>query len=236
MGLLDFFLSEDKKIQKHQRRLTNRDVQVEDREASAQWLADNGSGKSLVALLSRFDMNLENQLKDRAEKDFVYGLLVQKGEAVVKPLTVHLKRCRQFALPIRLLAELQGDEAAIEQVFGLLEHEREKDDFKPEKKTHLLVWLAERRHPGVLEAARPFLADFDEGVRCSAAEAMIAQGDEAARAPLLDALANPEEDSNRLRVRIADVFAQRRWSTGDVDVSSALPDGYVARDGRIVTT
>ena len=38
MGLFDFFLSDEKKIAKHQRRLTNRDSQPEDREASARWL------------------------------------------------------------------------------------------------------------------------------------------------------------------------------------------------------
>ena len=32
MGLFDFLLSEDKRIQKEQRNLTNRDLQAEDRE------------------------------------------------------------------------------------------------------------------------------------------------------------------------------------------------------------
>lgn len=235
MGLFDIFLNEDKKIQKHQRRLTDRNAQAEDREAAATWLSDNGSGKALVALVSRFDMNLENQLKDKAEKEYVYGLLAQKGEALEKPLMLHLKRCRQFAMPIRLLEDLKGEEAAVESVFDLLQHELDKDDFKPEKKLNLLVWLAERRHPGALAAARPFLRDFDEGVRYAAAEVLIAQGTDEARLPLLEALANPNDDSNRVRVRISDVFVGRRWPIGEASLEGRLTEGYQVRDGRIVT-
>ena len=80
MGLFDMFLDEDKRIAKEQRTLTNRDKQPEDREASARWLADRESPKAVVALLTRFDMNLDNHLKDRAEKDFVYALCGSLGD------------------------------------------------------------------------------------------------------------------------------------------------------------
>lgn len=235
MGLFDFFLPEDQKIQRHQRWLTDKNQQPEDRDTSARFLFDNGSPKALLALLTRFDMNLENGLKDKAEKEQVFGMLASKGEDLLRPLEVHLKKCRQFALPIRLLEELKGEQAATEAVFGLLGHELEKDNFKPEKKLHMLVWLAQRKHPGAIEAARPFLKDFDEGVRCAAAEVLIGQGSEDARPPLLEALANPKEDSNRLRVRVAEVFAQRRWAVGDTALEGVLPAGYAVRDGRIVT-
>lgn len=235
MGLFDFFRSEDDKIRRQQRRVTDRNLQAEDREAAARWLADNGSGKALVALLSRFDVNLENQLKDQSEKELVYALLLQKGDALEAPLRAHLKRCRQIALPLRLFEELRGEQATIELVFELLRLELEKDDFKPAKKTNLLVWLAERKHPDAIEQARPFLQDFDEGVRCAAAEILIGQGSDQARPPLLAALAHPGEESNRLRVRIAEVFAQRRWPVDDADLEGRLVGGYAVREGRIVS-
>lgn len=235
MGLFDFFRSEDDKIRRQQRRVTDRNLQPEDREAAVRWLADNGSGKALLALLSRFDMNLENQLKDQSEKEFTYDLLLQKGDALEAPLRSHLKRCRQFALPLRLFEELRGEQAAIELVFELLRIELEKDDFKPDKKSNLLVWLAERKHPDAIEQVRPFLQDFDEGVRYAAAEVLIGQGTDAARPHLLAALAHPGEESNRLRVRIAEVFAQRRWPVDDADLEGRLIGGYTVRDGRIVS-
>lgn len=234
MGLFDFFLSEDKRIARQQRTLTDRDAQAEDRDKAARWLADNGSPKALVALLTRFDLQLENGLKDKAEKELVYGLVVGSGDGAERPLDRHLERCRHVALALKMYVELKGEPAAIERVFQVLEHERKKDDFKPQKKVDLLVWLAERRHAGAVAAASPFLEDFDEGVRYAAAEVIIAQQDDAGRAQLEKVLRNAAEESNRLRVRVADVFAQRRWSV-DPSAQVHLPGGFSVRDGRVIS-
>jgi hypothetical protein len=233
--MFDVFLKTDKRIQKQQRRITNRDAQPEDREAAARWLVEQGSGKALVALLSRFEMNLEHQINDKEEKEFVFALLASVGDPLFKPIRVHLKRCRQFALPIRLFQELKGLEATIEMVFELLQREFDKDDFKPDKKTNMLVWLTEHRHERAIEEVEKFLTDFDEVVRCSAVEVILAQEDAAGSLPLERALLRPDEDSNRLRVRLSEVFAQRRWPLNAPDeVAKALSDGFAVRDGRVV--
>ncbi len=236
MGLFDMFLPEERRIAKEQRTLTNRDKQTEDREASARWLADRKNPKAYVALLTRFDMNLENQLKDRSEKELVFGLLAAAGaDAVKRPLERHLGRCKQIATPLRLHVELFGLDPTVEKVFDVLELERQKDDFKPEKKIDLLVWLADKRHDRCIEVAAPFLEDFDENVRYAAAEVMIAQQDDQARSLLEAALANPDEESNRVRVRLAEVFAQRRWSVEQPEaIAQSLPETYQVHDGRVV--
>ncbi len=232
----NFLLSEDKRIQKEQRRVTHRDLQPEDREAAARWLSDNGSPKALVALLTRFDMQLEHQMNDRDEREFVYQLLVGHGpEALRRPLRAHLKRCRMIAMPMRMYAELYGDEAAVEMAFELLAAERERDDFKPGKKIDLLVWLVDHTHPGAIEACAPFLEDFDEGVRYAAAEVLLAQKDDAARPLLEKVLANPGEEANRLKVRLCEAFQRRGWPLDDPDaVAPNLPEAFEVRDGRIV--
>lgn len=234
MGIFDFFLSEEERIRRQQRTLTNRDKQPEDRETAARWLADNGSPKALVALLTRFDMSLENQLKDKSEKERVYGLLAKAGQATLRPLERHLEKCRAVPLPLKLLVEIAGEEAAIEKVFRLLEAERGRDDFNPEKKIDLLVWLVERRHPRAIEVVAPLLEDFDEGVRYAAAEVCFAQQDDAARPLLEKILRNPAEESNRLRVRVGDMFAQRRWPLELSEGAPALPAGFSLREGRLV--
>jgi hypothetical protein len=235
MGFFDLFLSEEQRIQRHQRTLTNRDAQADDREASARWLVDNGKPKALVALLTRFDMNLENQLKDKAEKDFAYALLAGMGDDLFRPLERHLERCRQIALPLRMYVETQGVQAAIEKVYDVLERERAKDDFKPQKKVDLLVWLSEHPHPNAMGAARPFLEDFDEQVRYSAAEVIMAQQGDAGKPSLEKVMLNPEEESNRLRVRIAGVFIERGWrlDTADDQATEHLPGGFTLKDGRL---
>ena len=238
MGMFDFFLSEDKRIAKEQRNLTNRDKQPDDREAAVRWLADRKAPKAIVALLTRFDMNLENQLKDKGEKELVYALVANMGDIVVRPLDRHLGRCRQIATPLRLYVDVKGRAAAVEKVFDLLQVERERDDLnKPEKKVDLLIWLVEHKHPRAIEHCTPFLQDFDENVRYAAAEVMISQQDDAARPALERALQNPTEESNRLKVRLAEVFQQRGWVLDDPEkVAANLTQTFAVRGGRVVAS
>jgi len=234
MSFFDFFLSEEKKITKNRHRLTSRDSQAEDREAAARWLADNGSPKAYMALLSRFDMKLEHQLNDKAEKEFTYSLVVSLGDGMIRPLRSWLKRCKLVGVPLQAYQELTDTETAIELLYKLLAAELERDDFKPVKKHALLVWLAEHKHPGALQAAAPFLDDFDENVRCAATEVLITQNDPAAAAILEKRLTNEDEDSNRLRHRVAEIFAARGWPVSDEQaVGEVLPDGYSVSGGRI---
>ena len=236
MGLFDRFFGDEAKIQKHTRRLTNRDSQPDDRDASARWLAERGTAQALIGLLQRFDLSLEHQMKDAGEKDLAYSLLLAKGEQAIEPTKAWLRQCKQFAMPLRLLGEIGGGNAAIETAYELLELELKKDDFKPEKKKGLLVWLADMRHSGASRAAEPFLKDFDEGVRYAAAEVIIAQGADTGRGPLLDVIANPKEESNRLKTRIAEIAVQRSWRVEDraEALTKSLPSGFQVRDGRLL--
>ena len=232
MGLFDMFLSEDKLISKRQRTLTSLDSTPEDREMAAFWLSDNASPKALTALLSRFDMNLTHQLNDRDEKEKVYSLLVSHGDKLDRSLRAWLKQCKQFAIPLRLFGELQGREEAVQMVLELLRMEHAKDDFKPKKKTELLIWLAGVRHDDCLEVASLFLTDFDEGVRLAATEVILAQQDDGARDHLMAVLTNPDEESNRLKIKVTESFVSRGWSVDDVELPG-LADGFEKVGGRI---
>lgn len=238
MGIFDIFLNEEQRIAKEQRTLTNRDSQPEDRDASARWLAGRDKPKAYVALLTRFDMKLENQLKDRNEKDLVYSLLLDAGtDALERPLDRHLRRCRDVATPLRLHQELLGLDATIAKAFEILELERAKDDFKPQKKLDLLVWLVDHPRPESIERTTPLLDDFDENVRCAAVEVLIATQDHAVRPILEKAMVKPDEESNRLRVRVAQIFHQRDWLVDEREAFGAvLPGGYAMNGDRVATT
>lgn len=236
MGLFDFFLSEEGQIKKNTARVTNRDSQPEDREAAARWLAERNSPQALLGMMQRFDLTLEHQLKDQSEKELVFDLLVAKGAQVVEPVKVWLRQCKSLAMPLKLLGEVAGREAAIEMCFELLRIEHQKDDFKPGKKKALLVWLADQRHAGAAAVAAPFLADFDEGVRYSAVEVIAGQAGDEGRAPLLGLLSGTKEESNRVRIRVASVFVQRGWRVDDAGegLAGVLPAEFKVRDGRLV--
>lgn len=234
MAFFDIFLSTEKKIQKNRQRLTSKDSQAEDRELAARWLVENGSDQALMALLSRFDMRLEHQLNDKAEKELVYGLAASVGQPLVKPLRSWLKQCKYVSLPMKLYEELTDHDKAVRAVYKLLEAEAKKNDFKPMKKNALLVWLAEHKEQGAVEAATPFLGDFDEEVRCSAVEVLIKQDVDVAEL-LEGVMLRDGEDSNRLRHRIAEIFSVRGYTVRDPEAFGAvLPDGFAMRDSRVV--
>ncbi|MCB9666437.1 MAG: HEAT repeat domain-containing protein [Alphaproteobacteria bacterium] len=234
MGLFDMF-SKEGKLKRHARRMADRDAMPEDRDASARWLAEEGSRPSIAGLLTRFDMNLTQDMKDRAEKQLVFDLLTGLGEPVVEPLNVWVRRCKQYAWPLKLLVALRDEDEAVTAVFEILAGPVGKATFEPERRKELVVWLAERRHAGIVEHVAPFLKDFDEEVRYAAAETLVAQGDDSARQPLLAVLANPEEESLRLKHRLAQVFRQRGWSVeGELGEETVLPSGFQVREGRIV--
>jgi hypothetical protein len=234
MGLFDYFTQEGK-LKRHARRMSDRDAMPEDREASAHWLAEEGSRAAIAGLLRRFDMSLTQQMKDRTEKELVYRLLLQLGDDVVEPTHTWLKRCKQYAWPLKLLVELEGEAPVVKTVYDVLDGPVGKAAFEPERRRELLVWLGERRDPGVFEHVPRFLSDFDEDVRYAAAEVLIAQEDDAAREPLLAVLADPDEESIRLKHRIAGVFEKRAWRVGEASLEGVLPPDYAVQDGRIAS-
>lgn len=215
MGIFDFiFGGEEAQLKRHAKRMVNLNATAEDREASAYWLAEKGDDEAILALLNRFTVKYEQGMKDAAEKEMVYRLLVDMGPAVVGPTRSWVRTNQNFAQPIRLIEHFEGPEAAVELLLEMLAEEN--DPFKPEKKRQILIHLADFRDERIADGVRKALHDFDEGVRYAATDAMLAQESFPGVHELLaGVLADPEEDSNRMKVRIAEVFHQRRWSLGE---------------------
>lgn len=236
MAFLDFlFGGDDAQIKKHARRIADRNAQPEDREGSARWLAEKGGEAALQGLLNRFNLQLEHTLKDQREKDYVLDLLAQHGATAVTAARSFARTTPSFQYAVRLVERIDGAANATELLIDLLAEEQVENEWKPEKKKTLLISLAERKDPRIVGAAARFLVDFDEGVRNAAVEAIAAQPGDDGRAPLLAALLRKDEESTRIRGRLAEVFATRRWTVGgDTWLATHLPDGYRLVDDRIV--
>jgi hypothetical protein len=231
MGFMDF-LTGGPPIKRHGRRMTDRDSQAEDREASAYWLAKEGSDEALDALCNRFSMQLEHGMKDRKEKDLVFDLLVEHGARGAAVARRFAGRHLAFAYAVRVVERVEGAPAATSLLLDMLARESVDNELKPEKKHHLLVAVAERADARIVAAAAPFLADFDEGVRNAAMEAIAAQEDPSAAEVLYRVLANPKEESTRVRGRVAEVFASKGWpAPSDAWLDANLPVGF-RRDGE----
>lgn len=238
MGLFDFLTGggPEKQIIRQGKRVSNRDLQPEDREAAARWLAGDGSPQALLALLGRFDVQIENHMKDANEKEMVYQFLLEHGNACVEPCVAYVRRCKHIGYPLRLLESVGGRGPVLDAILELLDAEAAKEDFKADRKKQLLIKATEYRDARLVPSVARFLKDFDEGVRYAAVEALLVQEAEGARLPLLECMVNPAEESNRLRIRIAEAFVARKWSVEPhvADLQSNPVPGFDVSGGTLV--
>ena len=189
-------------------------------------------------------MMYDKTIEDEQEKEWVFEILVEKGAAILPALKRYLASADSISWPLRLLEKVVDTEPeeidVIEEVLARHEPGYERD---PTKKIQLLTHLAGLKHPRVPPLAAPYLADMDEGVRYAAIEALLRQGDAAAAVPpLLDLFVSEKEESLRIRIRIADGFAEHGWALGGrrAEVEKRLPDAFLieprdprAQDARI---
>jgi HEAT repeat protein len=234
MGLLDFFTGgSEGQLKRHSKRATNLNAQAEDREASLHWLAQEGSEQAILGLLGRFSITYEHQMKDLNEKQLVFGLLEELGAAVCAPIKTWSKGAAQFARPLQLVDRFEGEAATVRLLLDMLA--LENDPFKPEKKRQILIKLAEYTDERIVPGIDECLRDFDEGIRYAAVEAVLSQPDESVRGSLAACIADDKEESNRLRVRIAEAFHQRGWGLGEhaAAVEAYPPHGWVVTGDQL---
>ena len=233
MGVFDLFSKDSRDLrarEKNVSRAINKYAQSPDRMKALQALVDDGSPEALYGLLRRFGMMYDKTIDDEQEKEWVFEVLAEKGSAVLGPLKKYFFAAESITWPLRLLDKVAATKedviALLEQVLARHEPGYERD---PTKKIQLMNHLAGIKHPRVSPLVLPYLGDMDEGVRCAAVDALVEQADEpAARLPLLDHFASDKEDSLRIRLRIADGFADLGWTLGDrrAAVEKLLPDAF----------
>jgi len=169
-------------------------------------------------------------MKDQVEKDRVERMLLAVGADAIAPMADFLRRSRSFARAMAVYRKLAGDDVAKALNLELLDVEFAKSGLKPKKKHDLLVMLANFQGADVTESAIRFLSDFNEGCRYACVEVLITQEETPEiRSALLERL-SPEEESGRVKHRIADIASQRRWKVGKVEV----PENFKLQSGRLV--
>jgi HEAT repeat protein len=155
-------------------------------------------------------------------------MLVEKGAAVLPALKRYMASADSISWPLRLLDKvIDGKEGRIDVIAAVLEKHEPGYERDPTKKIQLLNHLGGLKHERVSPLVVPYLEDMDEGVRFAACEALLKQADEpVARTPLIDQIV--KEDSLRLRIRIADGFAELAWAIAErrADVEKVLPETF----------
>jgi hypothetical protein len=220
-------------------------AQSPDRFAAMEKLRADGSEDALYSLAKRFSYVYDKTIEDEQEKEFVCDALVAKGEIAIPAVRRFAREAESLSWPLRVLERICTQQQLLEIVDEILEREEPGYTRDPARKIQLLTWLGEWKGPPAAELAKrivPYLADFDEGVRFIAADALShpdARDEATAKIPLLDAMIRPEEESRRIKVRCAEVLAECGWTITEKKelvaplLSSQLPEFGMNHDKLI---
>lgn len=210
--------SKDRALKKTIDRATNRLAQSPDRWAAMEKLRDIGTDEALEGLCRRFSFSYDKTIEDQQEKRWVVDVLGGKGETAIAPLRRYMMNASSLGYPLQALERMASREAALEVVDALLAAEEPGYTRDPKKRIDIIEWLdAWEGASGeeVLRRVLPYLGDFDEQVRFKTIEAAANNPHPSAAEPLVGALVNEEEESIRLRQRIAEVLAEQGLPLGD---------------------
>lgn len=228
--------SKEAKLQRLIKKAGNQLSQSPERHAAMEGLLNHGSDEALYHLLRRFTFNYQKTVEDEQEKEWVVEAMTGKGDAVLPALTRYLKSASNIAYALRILERVAGTRQILDIVDQLLADEDPGYTRDTTKRIQIIHWLGEWHGIQRSELARrviPYLQDFDENTRYAAVEALSHEPAPAAAAPLVAALVRPKEESNRLRVRIAEVLADAGLDLGDGEDAVTALQSAVLSDFRI---
>ncbi|MBW2733348.1 MAG: HEAT repeat domain-containing protein [Deltaproteobacteria bacterium] len=228
----------ERSLQKAVEKATNRKIKTDDRRPALHMLAEDGSDLAVTALLNRLVFNYDmNIVTDEEEKRYVFDVLVSYGDRIIDLLSIHLKNAPTLSWGLRILGEVCEKERGWEILKDVLSDYDAEYERDPSRKQQLLTFLGEFEHEAVAKTILPFLPDHDETVRFITTEALFKRGDaDVAREPLLKLLIDGDEESLRIKNRIAEGFSESGWVVkgyrGTVEKNlSAMGSEYVV-DGK----
>ncbi|WP_428268074.1 hypothetical protein [Haliangium sp.] len=207
--------SKERALQRTIKKASNKLAQSPERWAAMEKLRDDGSDEALFHLFRRFSFAYSKMVEDEQEKEWVVETMVAKGQACLPAMRRYMKAdsTTTIAWPLRILERVAGSDQILELIDELLADEDPGYTRDTTKRVQIIDWLRDWQDgdsEAIVARVRPYLADFDETVRFAAVEAISHHPVAAAAEPLVAALVREDEESGRLRVRIAEVLADAK--------------------------
>lgn len=241
MGLKSLFSKQgrhERAIQKAIAKAQNPKIKPDDRRPSLHLLAQADSDGTTAGLLSRFNFNYDtNMVSDEEEKQYVFEVLVARGVSILNPLEAYLEKAPTLSWGLRILEEICEPSQIFDVVAKVLARHEPGYERDPTRKQQLLTFIGELGDERASEVIVPFLDDHDETVRFICVEALLKlANEEVAREPLLKLLTDEDEESLRIKNRIADGMIETGWSArgyrGTVERMLASMGGDYVLDGK----
>jgi HEAT repeat protein len=248
MGLFDFLgkkrqdgdaaptvkKSSSKDVSKLARVVGEKMAQNYDRQEAIEELSKMGTPEAAEALLKRFGFSMEPSITDQEEKEAAIEGIVAAGKGAILPLRRYAKKAEGLTWPLRALKRIVGEGEMVPELLALLEQFDTEYMRNPEPKIQLISVLEEYPCEEVRVAVEPFLTDVNEPVRFNAVGTVFAVNDPKSTPAFVAALA--EEESLRIKNRIAAGLAQRSWAVGPElldTVKRALPEDFSVDGERV---
>jgi hypothetical protein len=202
-------------------------AQAYDRQEALHALAAMGTSESAAALLKRFTFVVDPSITDQEEKDLAFQGILKAGPEAIAPVRKFAEKAESLAWPTRILKQLLSKEEAAQELIQWLS--RWDVDYAKfvDPKIQILNALEEHRGENVLKAVLPFVEDANETARFHAVAAVLVQADASCTGALLDAF--EQEESVRVRSKIADGFREHGWSVADERrdaIRKRLPEAF----------
>ena len=224
------------RIRRASKTLTERYAQPEARFDAADRLVGIGTPEAIYQLARRFTVTSGNLQQDDQEKRWVRDVLVEQGDRAGAPLRRYVAGHDELTWAMDALLQLLPAEELAAFLFEVLQ-DGDPVAIRGSKAVQILHFLAELDTEGIAAAVARCLTSSDDTVRIAAVSALRGYADPATREALLEAFASDEEDSVRVRIAIAELFADLEWEIRGhrPAVERVLPDGFrVSSRGRIL--
>jgi hypothetical protein len=184
-------------------------VQNYDRQEAIQALAEMETADAAEVLLKRFTFHIDPSITDQEEKDAAFRGVLRAGREAIEPVRAFAAKAESLAWPMKIMKELVGATDYVDELLRWLSRWDTEYSKFVDPKVQLLAELEEFRHPQIREHVERFLEDVNEPARFHAVSTLLAQDDAASAPALVDLLL--EEESVRVRNRIAEGLASRSW-------------------------
>ncbi len=207
-----------------------------DRQEAIQALSEIGTADAVTVLMKRFTFHADPSITDQEEKDSAFRGVLRAGKDAIEPVRAFAERAESLAWPMKIMKELVAEEEYAEELLQWLSRWDTEYAKFIDPKIQLLTELEEHHHPRMREEVERFLEDVNEPARFHAAATLLAHGDAEALPALVKLLL--DEESVRVRTKVAEGLGARAWRIPDADraaVRKVLPPPFtVDADGRVL--
>jgi len=201
-----------RRLDKLTRRLCEKYGQNSERYAAADELAEINTEDALYGLLQRFNIQTPQIIEDEEEKQYIFELILQRGEIAVPAIHRYIKEKENLAFPLQLLTRIAGAQKTKHFLLEMLRDYMPEYDRVPEKKIDIIQALGEFKDQEIVDSLLPFLQDPQDDVVISAIDIVskYKEHEDQIRTLLLELFVDDEEKP-RIKRHILETMKELHW-------------------------